>query len=134
MSNANIPQVPAHDPWVVQAGGKAEPLPPGMYMTNFQGVAPHALATGETRWRWAWTVKTGPLAGQEASALTECRLTPNTLSGRLVEGLIGRPLVAGDNVKVLVDATVGKPYMVSVQAGPQGGKPGVKSVSTPPQM
>ena len=131
MDTANVPV----DPWVVQSAKQHEPLPVGMYMGIFQGVETVTLkGTGETRWRWTWCVSAGALKGKVATALTDQTINPNTLAGRLTEGLLGRPIVVGDHVKTLVDACVTKVYMLSIQTGPQGGKPGVRAVSQPPAM
>src|SRR5436190_20076797 len=96
----------AINPWVVQPAKAHNPLPLGMYMSEFKGVSDHKLATGEVRWRWAWKVTAGPNAGQDATALTDCNINPNTLAGRLIAGLVGKALVAGDNVKALVDGSI----------------------------
>ena len=122
------------DPWVVQSAKQHEPLPVGMYMSVFEGVEIVTLKGGEVRWRWKWRVSIGPAKDKEATALTDQTINPNTLAGRLTEGLLGRPIVVGDHVKTLIDACVTRPYMLSVQTGPQGGKPGVKAVSQPPPM
>ena len=74
------------------------------------------------------------MTGREASALTDKNVNPNTLPGRLVTGLAGREIKPGENFKGIVDGAVGRPYMVVIQRGPQGGKAGVKSVSIPPTM
>ena len=47
---------------------------------------------------------------------------------------MGRDLVLNENVKTAIDACIGKTYMVNVAAGPQGGKPCVRTVDKPPQM
>ena len=86
------------------------------------------------KWRFGWLVKKGEHAGKEASALTERGINPNTLAGRLIAGLLCRAIKPGENVKEAVDACKGKEYLVVVQPGPKGGKPGVKSVSRPPEM
>ena len=85
------------------------------------------------RWRWTWEVTTGQYKGQMATALTKRDIASNTHSGRLIAGLLGRELKDGDKVKVLIDACIGRSYMVSVQAGPKNGKPSVQSVSKPPE-
>jgi hypothetical protein len=129
------PQAPVVDPWVVKVAKQTEPLPVGQYVADFKGVADYTLpGTTDVRWRWAWTVATGDKAGKEASALTNQSISPNTLPGRLIEGLLGTALKDGDHVKGLVDACVGKRYLVSVQGGVKGGKPGVKAVFIPPAM
>jgi hypothetical protein len=122
------------DPWTVQAPRQSAPVPVGMYLAKFQGVTDHQLPTGEPRWRWVWEIVSGEHAGKQASALTNQGINPNTHSGVLIAGLIGQQLKPGDSVKALVDACTGKTYLVSVQAGPKGGKPGVRSVGSPPAM
>jgi len=122
------------DPWTMQAAKpKGEPLAEGMYLATFAGVADH-MVEGTAKWRWAWTVKSGPMTGREASALTDKSVNPNTLPGRIVLGLAGRDIKTGESFKAVVEEAVGKTFMVSVQKGPQGGKAGVKSVGTPPPM
>lgn len=133
INNQNNQPAPA-DPWTVQAPKQMNPIPVGMYLARFKGVADHQLPTGEPRWRWVWEVVSGEHAGKEASALTNREISPNTHSGVLITGLLGQQLRAGDNVKALVDACTGKTFMVSVQTGPKGGKPGVRSVGSPPAM
>jgi len=112
---------------------KGEPLPEGMYYATFAGVADH-MVEGVSKWRWAWTVKSGDMTGREASALTDKCVNPNTLPGRIVRGLANREIKTGENFKGVVDEAVGKTFMIYVAKGPQGGKAGVKVVSTPPSM
>lgn len=132
MSQQN--QAAPADQWVVQEAKAAAPVPVGMYAAKFAGVADHTLADGSVRWRWAWSITHGPLTGQTASALTDRGINPNTLAGVLIAGLLGRPLAVGEHVKQSLDQCVGKPYVISVQPGPKGGKPGVRSVGAPPEM
>jgi hypothetical protein len=122
------------NPWLVQEAKKYVEVPPGMYLAEFAGVENKTLQDGSLRWRWAWRITTGPLAGQYATALTHQNISPATHAGRLIEGLLGGPLKPGDDVKALVDACVGKPYLVSIQKGPKGGKAAVQTVGQPPQM
>ena len=83
------------DPWTMQAAKpKGEPLAEGMYNATFAGVADH-VAGGVIKWRWAWTVKSGPMTGREASALTDKNVNPKTFPGRIVAGLAGRELKTG---------------------------------------
>jgi hypothetical protein len=122
---------PANDPWAyVQPKPKYVPIPVGQYNADFKGVEDAAVPAGEgddgKRWRFRWTVATGQYAGKEAGAMTGRSTLATRHSGRLIEGLVGRPLAAGDNVKALVDAAIGKRFMVSVQAGSKGGKPSVQ--------
>lgn len=122
------------NPWVVQAPKQAAQVPVGFYTALFKGVEEVKLQTGETKWRFAWEVKGGAEAGKQATAFTDQSISPSTLPGRLISGLLGRPLQPGENVKASVDACLGKTYLVNVQPGPKGGKPGVKIVGQPPAM
>lgn len=127
------------NPWVVRPQKQFVELPPGIYMTKYvkvedMTVKPMDDKDDGLRWRWTWQVTTGPYAGQSATALTRRDIAIGTHAGRLIEGLLGKPLKDGDNVQALVDACVGQTYLVSVQAGPKGGKPSVQSVGKPPEM
>jgi hypothetical protein len=134
-NNINPAPIAPADPWVVQEAGQAANVPPGAYLTEFQGVSDHVLqATGETRWRWAFRVKSGDHTGKVASALTDRKVSPTTLPGRLITGLLGRLVQPGENVQAAVDACKGTAYLVTVEPGPKGGKPGVRSANKPPVM
>jgi hypothetical protein len=122
------------NPWVVQAPKQTEQVPDGAYVGPFKGVEEVNLPDGSFKWRFPWEVQTGAHKGKIASALTDRSINPNTLPGRLISGLLGRAIVAGENVKDAVNACVGKTFMVVVQPGPKGGKSGVKSVSQPPAL
>lgn len=126
-----------NDPWIVKEAKK--PVPVGMYLCDYGGVEDFTLIdkttnTSKVKWRWLWKIKTGTEAGKEATAITDREIKPTTLPGRLIQGLLGRPLTVGENIKAALDSCVGKPYMVNVEAGPQGGKAQVRSVGKPPQM
>jgi hypothetical protein len=123
------------NPWIVQPPKAAfASLPVGFYLGKFVGVEEVTLKTGESKWRFAWEVKSGAEAGKLATALTDRSISPTTLPGVLISGLLGRAIVAGENVKDAIDACKGKVYMVSVAPGPKGGKPCVRTVGPPPQM
>jgi hypothetical protein len=123
------------DPWIVQQPkAPFQPLPVGFYISTFKGVEEAKLQQGEAKWRWTWEVQSGEHKGKIASALTDRSISPTALPGVLISGLLGRPLIAGESVKDAIDSCKGKSYMVSIQAGPKGGKPQVRAVSQPPQM
>jgi hypothetical protein len=127
MNEANL------DPWIVQAAKQQAQVPNGFYKSKFMGVEDFSMPQdGSLKWRFTWEILTGEHKGELASALTDRSINPNTLPERLISGLLGRAIVAGENVKAAAEAAVGKTYMVNVQPGPQGGKPGVKSVGLPP--
>jgi hypothetical protein len=124
------------NPWVVRQSGFV-PIPPGSYIADFIGVSEVTIQTPKgpgVRWRWQWAVATGQQAGHIASAMTECDISPQTLAGRLIAGLIGRDVKAGDDVRAAVEDCKGKRYLIAVQPGPKGGKAGVRMVGPVPTM
>ncbi len=123
----------AANPWIVQAPKQSAQVPIGFYTAAFNGVEEVKLQDGSLKWRFAWEVKTGPEQGKQASALVDRSINPNTHAGRLIAGLLGRAIIVGENVQASVDACKGKTYLVSVQAGPKGGKPSAQSVGKPPE-
>ena len=116
------------DPWIVQAPKQTEQVPVGSYVSTFKGVTEIKLQDGSQKWRWAWTVSKGTEAGKVASSLTDRTISPTSLPGILIAGLLGRQLKPGENVKAAIDACIGKSYMIGVQPGPKGGKPCVRMV------
>jgi hypothetical protein len=122
------------NPWTVREAGKAG-VPVGMYLARFVGVEPITNAKWEgERWRWTWEVTAGPHAGCKADALTQLDISPATQAGRIVAGLLGRAIIPGEDVQAAINGCSGRPYMVSVENGPKGGKPGVRTVAFPPAM
>ena len=121
------------NPFVVQASA-SEPLPNGAYLSEFVGVNPFSNDKIQDRFKWVWRVTSGTQTGREATALTDTKITPCTHSGRLIAGMAGRQLVAGEDVSALVAGFGGKRFMVTVSAGPKGGKASVQTVSPPPEM
>lgn len=117
-------------PFVVQSGNA---LDVGNYVAQYGGLVDHDL-NGETKWRWAWTVKGGRAAGKDATALTNRTISPNSHPGELVKGLIGRDIVPGENVETALKECVGKTYLIAYKSGPKGGKPAVREVGPVPEM
>jgi hypothetical protein len=124
---------PTPNPWVVQEAKQFQPVPVGMYLTTYVGVEAITL-NNENKWRWKWKVTTGEYAGREVSALTNQSISPSQLAGRLIAGMLGRALIAGENVQDAIGKCAGMAYMVHFASGPKGGKPQVQLVGKPPQM
>jgi len=119
--------------WIVQTA-KSKQVPIGFYHGKFIGVTDYSMQDGKVKWRFAWQILSGQEKDNIASMLTERSISPTTLPGRLISGLLNREIKPGDNVKDEIDACIGKTYVIQVQNGPQGGKPGVRSVGVPPVM
>ncbi|QEL19417.1 hypothetical protein [Limnoglobus roseus] len=119
------------------AASGAEPLPVGVYFAVFRGVEAFSNDKVQDKLTWTWAVASGPHKGREATALTDLRLTPHTHAGRLLAGLVGRPLVPGEDISGLwtdVQKAIGQTWAVTVASGPKGGKPSVQNVSVPSEM
>jgi len=125
------PTTPA-EPFKVQASG-SKPMPPGVYLAIFEGCEPYTLE-GVPKWRWKFKVSTGAHAGSYPNCLTDQAIKATNHAGRIVAGLLEKALVEGENLQAGITACTGKIYLVSVQAGPKGGKPSVQSVGPPPPM
>jgi hypothetical protein len=101
-------------------------------MGVFRGLAEYDLH-GVPKWRFSWEVSTGPHQGETASALCDRKIKKETLPGKLIAGL-GVELVVGDDVEDKIKSCEGKPYLVMVSPGPNGGKIGVQSCQPTPSM
>jgi hypothetical protein len=139
MSAITQTQTPAANPFAgvtVQASG-SEPLPSGAYIAEFVNVEPFAHPTDpklQNKLKWRWKVASGNHTGREATALTDPVFKPTTHAGRLLAGLVGRPLVPGEDVGELwntLQQQIGKRFTVTVGQGPKGGKPTILSVNPP---
>lgn len=119
--------------WIIQAPTQTEQVPIGSYQARFVSVGNFKLK-GEDRLKWVWEVVNGEHTGHKATALTSLSLKDSVHAGRLLSGLLNRQLIVGENVENAINACKGKMYMVSVQRGPQGGKPSVQYVSSLPEM
>ena len=81
-------------------------------------------------------VVSGIHKGRSATALVDANLTAQTHAGRLIRGILGRPLVPGEDVGELwiaLQKAIGVRFTVTIEAGPKGGKPSVQSVVLPPE-
>jgi hypothetical protein len=123
----------SNNPWVVKPAKTYAPLPAAFYVADFTGVEDFTLPqTGEAKWKWQFRVATGEHKDKTTDTLTDPDINPNTKAGRIIRGLLGRDLVAGEDVKASIVARKGQTYMIDVRPGPKGGKTGVQSVSAPP--
>jgi hypothetical protein len=97
-------------------------VPVGNYTATFAGVEP-APENREKGYgpglRWKFCVSAGQHAGQTASRITGTVPSPRNSCGKILAGLLGRPLKEGEQVDPA--AYVGKPFLVIVAAGQNGG-------------
>src|SRR5262245_14774153 len=102
----------------VGAGG----VPVGSYLAQYIGyepVAPNTDRGFNAGLRWKFKVLSGAQKGQVASRVTGTTASLKNSCGRMLGGLLGRALQAGEAIDP--DQFIGKTYLIVVAAGPQGG-------------
>jgi hypothetical protein len=115
---------------IVGSGG----VPAGSYTGTFSGIEPapedkeRGYAAGT---RWKFTISTGPYAGRMIGRITRDTPNPNNVGGKILAGLVGRPLKEGEPIDV--SAFIGKPYMLVYGPGPKGGMRVEAVLPLPPQ-
>lgn len=133
-ATASTPE-PNSPVWIVKASGGSEPVPNGAYLADFEDLK--AFNKPELKlvdkFRWTWTIANGKHAAKKASALTDQEIKSTTLAGRLLSGMLGRPLIDGENVFALVNSLKGKRFLITIANGPKGGQPQVQSANRPPE-
>jgi hypothetical protein len=100
----------------VSAGG----VPAGNYVAKFKGIEPYQ--DKENKYgeglRWTWQVEKGPHAGQTASRITGCSPSPKNACGKILSGLLNRPVQPSEEVDI--NDFVGKSYLIVVGAAESG--------------
>jgi hypothetical protein len=97
-------------------------VPVGNYTGKFTGTE-EVPANPEKRYpaglRWKFTIDAGPYEGQEVSRVTGPGPSIKNSCGKLLAGVVGRPL--RENEQIDPDAYLGKCYMIVVAPGQEGG-------------
>jgi hypothetical protein len=103
-------------------------VPVGNYTATFAGTEVQP-ANKEKSYppgiRWKFTIDAGPCAGQTASRITGSVPSPKNNCGKVLSGLLGRPLREGEQIDP--DQFLNKRYMVVV-AATEGGATRVEGV------
>lgn len=100
-------------------------VPPGMYRAPFvryEETAPHPeFGRGV---KFAFKID----GGEEATRICSIEKPPTARNslGRILSGLLGRPLEVGERLNV--DACIGKQYLIQVEAAPGGNGSRVSTV------
>lgn len=106
----------------VTSGGVA----PGSYYAKFVGIEPAPprpdMPDGI---RWKWQLQ----SGETASRITTSNPTMRNACGKVLSGIIGKPITDGEEHDIT--AFIGKTYLVIVVAC-EGGGTRVETVSAPP--
>jgi len=91
----------------VSSGG----VPAGSYLSKFVGVDDITNDYGPGL-VWEFEVVTGPQAGHKATRITTVTPTQKNACGKILSGVVGKPLTAGEELDV--SASVGKTFLVVV--------------------
>lgn len=97
-------------------------VPAGNYTATFAGVEvqPENRERGYPPGvRWKFQIEAGPFAGQMASRITGSQSSPTNACGKMLCGLVGRPVNEGEQLDP--DTYIGQRYMLVVAAGLGGG-------------
>ncbi|MBX9654743.1 hypothetical protein K2Y11_14095 [bacterium] len=109
----------------IGAGG----VPAGAYTARFVSVEPTPADPQKgygPGLKWTWEVIAGAQAGQKTSRTTTATPSPKNAAGKIISGLLGRPLQTGENIDT--GGLIGRPYLIVVAEG-QTGTTRVESVT-----
>jgi hypothetical protein len=106
------------------SGESFEKIPAGVYKATFKGIFP--LRNDEVRYdadgrpmppacEWRLEIVSGPLRGRHATRITSKEPTRGNACGKLLTGLLGRPLEVGESADPA--AYIGKAYTIVVGVG-----------------
>lgn len=108
----------------VSTGG----VPAGSYLAKFTGYEETNNDYGDGL-RWQFEVASGPIKGSKTSRITGPLPTPKNSCGRVLSGILGKPLTPGEDIDL--DSLVGKTYLIVVTTT-DSGSTRVDTVSPPP--
>jgi hypothetical protein len=97
-------------------------VPPGTYASTFLGVEPQPENKERgfpPGLRWRFKVSAGSLAGQIASRVTGPSPSPKNGCGKMLAGLLGRPLTPMEQIDL--QKLVGQSFTIVVATGQMGG-------------
>lgn len=92
-----------------QSGGP----PAGIYRATFKDVEETEHEEYGAGLRWVFEVETGEHAGVSATRITSPRPTPKNAAGRMISGITGQSVQAGQTLDLV--PFVGKTYLVQVE-------------------
>lgn len=107
-----------------QSGGP----PPGIYRGVFKDCEPFEHVEFGEGLRWIFEIETGEHAGETATRVTGLRPTPRNAAGRVIAGITGRPVAAGQKLDLM--PFVGRSYLVQVEET-KTGSTRVATIMTP---
>jgi hypothetical protein len=106
--------------------GGADSVPPGIYKAAFVGVEPTTHADYGEGLRFDWKVTGGEHAGKIVSRTCKPQPTASNVTGKLIAGLRGEQLRAGERVSLANH--IGREYTIVVATAANGTSSRVESV------
>jgi hypothetical protein len=106
--------------------GGADAVPPGIYKASFVGVMPTQHAEYGDGLRFDWKVSSGEHAGKTVSRTCKPQPTAANVTGKLIAGLRGEQLRAGERLSLA--SCIGREYTIVVSQGANGTSTRVESV------
>jgi hypothetical protein len=104
-------------------------VPAGSYMARFVGIEAWSDDYYGDAVRWQFEVLSDPHKGAKISRFTSANPTLTNSCGKILAGIIGKPLTPGEGIDA--NAYTGKNYLIAVVDTEFGGTR-VDSVSPPP--
>ena len=109
---------------IVTPGG----VPAGSYIALFESVETTTNDLGNCL-KWWFEVQSGAHTGAKVGCITACRPTLKNSSGKMLSGIVGKPLA--NDMEVDLDAYFGRSFLIIVVNGKNGGSY-VDAVTQPP--
>ncbi len=103
-------------------------VPAGSYLARFTGYEETTTEYGDGL-RWQFEPISGPYKGSKTSRITSQNPTMKNACGKILSGLIGKPLTPDQDIDL--DSLIGKSYLIVVTNTETGGTR-VDTVSPPP--
>jgi hypothetical protein len=107
-------------------------VPAGTYVGQFAGVETKKHKEYGDGLCWKFRITQGPQTGKTALRFTGPTPSPNSACGRLVSGLVGRPLELDEEIDF--DSFVGRAYLIVIEPAPTDGLMRVAGVSPLPTV
>ncbi|MFO1044790.1 MAG: hypothetical protein U0941_23710 [Planctomycetaceae bacterium] len=93
-------------------------VPEGSYLAKFTKVEPTTNAYGDGL-KWTWEITSGAYSGQTASVTTSDSPSPKNRCGKIVSGMLGKPLTTGEELDT--NSLIGQTFLIFVRKGDSGG-------------
>jgi len=106
--------------------GGADAVPPGVYKASFVGVERTLHPEYGEGLRFDWKVASGEHAGKTVSRTCRPQPTASNVTGKLIAGLRGEQLRAGE--KLSLASCIGREYTIVVGVGANGTSTRVESL------